>query len=99
ILYHFCHTVQEALIGKIKPHLRAVKVDVDELKKVFYFWFYYDDEVSSEDRALMESVVQCAHKWPDFSCMKEIEQLPRWQKTPNIGRFLYDRYPDSGFIL
>ena len=66
LLYRFQEIVRDALLGKITPHLRAVKIDVDELRKIFYFWFYYDGTVSERDRLVATSITRCANGWSDL---------------------------------
>ena len=40
--------MQNALLGVVTPELRAVSIDIDEEKKIFFINFYYQGEISEE---------------------------------------------------
>lgn len=88
---YFFRIVLEALAGKIKPHLRAVKGGVDEFRKIFYLLFFFDGELSDADRQTAIEISKCTNKWPEFTCKTEIERLDYPQTPPFFGRFIYFR--------
>lgn len=98
VIYLFFQVVHEALIGRIKPHLRAVKIDVNEFKKNFHFWFYYDEALSEEDRLISKAIVDYSRVWPNFSYVVEIERLDYPHKIPHIGRYIYRRHETDFFF-
>lgn len=54
-LYKLRLSVQRALLGNISPKLRAVCVHTE--KNEIYVYFYYDGEISDEDKELAQSAL------------------------------------------
>ena len=87
----FYESVVDALAGKVNQDLRVVKADVDEFKKKAFFWFYYDREVTEQDKLSAEVVA-------DLSCpmgyvkVLEVEHVACSDKIPTIGSYIYRRF-------
>jgi hypothetical protein len=88
----FLQNASRALIGKIPASLRAIEVLVDIVKKIFYFWFYFDGEISSDSRLLLHDITRFTSTWPDFACTTEVVALDRSEQIPSIGMPLFSRY-------
>jgi len=86
------YVMSQALVGRVPPHLRAVKVAVDEGKKIFYIWFYFDGNISERDRKTAYDAIGCTQWLPDFFCNEEIERLDYPQEIPHIGTYVYLRH-------
>jgi hypothetical protein len=43
-------STQRALLDQVEPNLRSVQLDWDDSKEVIYLYFYFDKEVTSENR-------------------------------------------------
>ncbi|MBI5346060.1 MAG: hypothetical protein HZB76_02835 [Chlamydiae bacterium] len=83
---------QNALLDTITPQLRAVTVDLDIEKTIFYMNFYYDGEVSDELIELWD----CAESEASadlglFFVESEIVRLDYPNKIPVKGKLAYLR--------
>lgn len=87
----FSEAVTAALVGKIFPELRAVKIDLNERKKQVYFWFYYANEISEEEQIQAYAVANLSLP-PDYAQNIELRQLDEERPIPSIGWFIYCRY-------
>ena len=84
---------QEGLLGKVTPHLRAVKVGIDQHKEIWYSWFYYDRGIKNEEKQLASEAL----RYYPFGYTKEeyLERLDHPAPIPHIGRYAYLRYEPS----
>jgi len=78
---------QKALLGKVTPQLRQLSVDLDESKKLLFFYFFYDGEISQLETALASRVsIEAQATFPDFQIEKRIVQLDHPEKIPSVGK-------------
>lgn len=88
--------MMRALLGKVRPNLRAGKEELDERNKIIYLWFYIDGTILPEDREILNEVVNEAKDvfGPTYSLNLSIERLDYPQKIPSIGTafFRQDEY-------
>lgn len=85
-------TLNRALWGRVSPQLR--KVNIAWNNKKGQLSFYYDGEISEEDRQLSESVrKEFLDYYPDYELQLEIIRLdlPHWLPQNDEGRELYRR--------
>ena len=89
-------SIQSALLGEITPELRAVTIDLDLGKEVFYAFFYYDGEVSEERIDLWDCVICEASADLGVPCFVEsrIERLDYPIKIPSGKYCAYLRKED-----
>jgi hypothetical protein len=88
--------VQSALLGEVTPALRAVFANVDEDQEIFYFYVYYDKEVSEKTIDLWECA--CTEASADLGpCFieREIERLDHPKAIPVRGYCAYLRKGDN----
>lgn len=50
--------VQQALLGKVTPNLRAVGLDLNQDKKEMHFYFNYDGEISENEYGLAAATIK-----------------------------------------
>jgi hypothetical protein len=86
--------LQDALLGKIRLNLRAVKADMDESKKVLYFWFYFHENISEEELFTVKQAIQETKELfnNQYAYEGHIERLDYPAKIPHIGMTFYKRY-------
>lgn len=84
---------QKALLDVVTPNLRAVIVDLDNHKNVFFIRFYYDGEVSEELIDLWQCAITEASAGldPDYDLDDGVERLDYPKKIPPRGRYAYSR--------
>ncbi len=87
----FFQSVSEALVGRISEHLRAVKVELDEYKKIAYFWFYFTGEVTADDKSFARSITDLSCP-ATFKCNSSLQQLDSPMPIPTIGCVIYRSY-------
>jgi hypothetical protein len=78
------------LIGEVSHLLRAVKIKWDE--KVIYLYFFYDGEISEEDRESAECIA--TEVISNFSKHTLEVNILRWdypKQIPNEGELVYKR--------
>ena len=86
--------MQQGLLGRVLPSLRAVKVVANEEKGTLRFCFYYDEEITEELKTLSEEAIAVAKKaFPEtFHSTEEIVFFPYPKKIPCVGgRGVYAR--------
>ncbi len=91
---YLSYAMQQALLGRVVPALRAVVVDVNEKKETLYFYFYYDEEVTEEMLLLSKEAIANAKKaFPDtFTSVEEIVFFPFPKRMPTVeGTRVYYR--------
>ena len=60
--------MQDALLGKVTPSLRAVSVGLNTNSKELHYYFEYDNPISDEDRNLADSAAQEASaSFPEYT--------------------------------
>ncbi len=85
--------MQIALLGAVKPALRAVIADVDVDTKTLYYFFFYDGEISDELMDLA-SVAGCeaSANLSEYFTYNTIERVDYPQKIPfTRGKYAYLR--------
>lgn len=84
---YLSYAMQQALLGRVVPALRAVAVNVNEEKETLYFYFYYDEEVTEELLVLSKEAITIAKKaFPKtFISMEEIVFSPFPKRIPSVG--------------
>lgn len=82
---------QYALLGNVRPNLRALKCDVDQIKHIVYFWFYFDGPISDEDKKITEHIAQTVTLFFGLQYRFElhIDRLDAPQDFPHAGRLVY----------
>lgn len=86
----------EALAGNVIQQLISVKVNIDFINKVAYYWFYYEDsyQLSSGEKIKITKVM--AESTPlGYESKAEISFLKSLEREPSIGWFVYRRYVDD----
>ena len=80
-----------ALQGEIKPNLRAIKVEIDEVRKKIDYWLYFEGEIEREEkRSIFDKLFKSA-SFGAFKRYAHIERLDFPEKIPSIGQYLYLR--------
>ncbi|MES2345803.1 MAG: hypothetical protein V4494_07700 [Chlamydiota bacterium] len=84
-------SLNRGLLGEVAPSLRAAKIKWDD--EMIYLYFYYDGEISEEDRESAECVA--TEVIADFSDYNKLDvNIIRWdypQTIPMIGETVYLR--------
>ncbi len=94
---HYRHSramldTQEALLGSVVPSLRSVTVNIDVERKILYFAFFYDGEVTDEFAQLAHNVCnKVGANFPAYVVDRKIERLDFPKKIPLSGRYAYFR--------
>lgn len=85
--------LQNALLGRIRPNLRAVKADIDEWKKILYFWFYFDGSMAPQDMEIAQQVMQETKVYfgSEYTIKDSIGSLDYPASPPTMGMFIYKR--------
>ncbi len=84
---YLSYAMQQGLLGRVIPSLRAVTVNVDEEKKVMHFYFYYDEIVNEELLRLSREAIHIAKKAfsEGFTVVEEIVFFPFPKRIPSVG--------------
>ena len=85
--------MQQALLGKVTPDLRAVAGDIDPVKKTGVCQFYYDQEISEESVKLATAATEEVRKGlPDYRIEIRLvrSEFPEKISIGN-GRYAYFR--------
>ncbi len=92
-IFYVKRNIQNALFEKVGTALRSVKIDVDEMRKIIYFWFYYDGEISQKDRLNSETVIEYLKNLfvKKFLVEGQIIRLDFPKEIPFIGLSVYQR--------
>ena len=91
--------LQEALIGRVAPHLRCVKADFDEWKKRLYFWFYYDGQLTERDEVNTKNIIQeVLFYFNGYNVEKTVVKLDYPIPIPSIGESIYYRKEEPSEI-
>lgn len=92
---HLSYAMQQGLLGRVVPSLRAVTVNVEEEINGMRFYFYYDEIVTEELRTLSKEAIDIAKKaFPEtFFSIEEIVFFPFPKRIPSVGGApVYHRY-------
>lgn len=86
-------STQKALLKVVTPELRAVVVDLDNNKNVFFIRFYYHEKVPDNLIDLWECAITEASAGldPHYTLDDGVERLDYPQKIPFRGRYAYLR--------
>lgn len=83
-------TMNRALWGEVSPPLRAVRVNWD--KDAVYLYFFYNGEISEEDRESAECVAtEFISSYPEYNLEVRILRLDYPARIPNEGELVYMR--------
>ena len=84
---------QRALLGIVSPELRAVVIDIDKEKKLYYIRFYHDGEASEKQIDLWECAMTEASADLGIKCIVDgfVIRLDYPEKIPLRGRYAYLR--------
>ena len=84
---YLSYAMQQALLGRVVPSLRAVAINVNEEKEILYFYFYYDEDVTEELLTLSkEAIAICKKVFPEtFTSIEEIVFFPFPKRIPSVG--------------
>ncbi len=83
-------SVLYALIGEVSPPLRAVRIKWDE--KIIHLFFYYDGEISEEDRESAENIAtEVIANFSEHVLEVNIQRLDYPKPIPEIGELAYSR--------
>lgn len=91
---YLSYTLQQGLLGRVTASLRAVLINANDQTKSLDFYFFYDEEITDELRALVQEAVKIGTSgFPDtYQSTLSIEFLPYPQIFPDVGvRFVYKR--------
>lgn len=84
--------IQDALLGKIEPYLRAVKADLNELKSEIYVWIYFDGVISQTTKNIILGIEkEIAFHFPNFLVKVFSVPLPYPLFIPSLGDWIYKR--------
>ena len=82
-----------ALLGKVRPNLRAVKGEINEMENRIYLWFYFNGEMSAEDTKIAtmvgETIVSIFGTNYSFESCSDRLDYPH--EIPSIGGYIYKR--------
>ena len=85
-------SVQRALLGMVTPSLRAVSATVDSIKNEVSYFFFYDGQITEEQRDLASCVInESSADFFDYMVNSHIIRLDYPQKIPFQGRVAYLR--------
>ena len=86
-------SMQKALLHIVTPELRAVIIDLDNNKNVFFVRFYYDGIVNDTILDLWRSSIKKANAELhfDFTLDSNVERLDFPQEIPFRGRCVFLR--------
>ena len=84
---------QYALLGNVRPNLRAVKTGASLNCGMIYLWFYFDGVISDEDRKIAEIIGNkvISSLGPEFHLELNIDRLDAPEPIPSIGDYAYER--------
>lgn len=78
------------LIGEVSPLLRAVRMKWDE--KTVFLYFFYDGEISEEDRESAECIAtEVIANFSEHMLEVQILRLDYPSRIPNEGELVYKR--------
>ena len=85
--------MQSALLREVTPELRAVVINLDKDKLIFYAQFYYDGEVSEQRIDLWDCAIAeaSADLGPDCFVDSQVKRLNYPEKIPSGGYCAYLR--------
>lgn len=83
--------MQNALIGEINPNLRAVIVDIDKQRKLYYMRFYVDGSSSKQQIEDISCIMTEASAALTFNVNEDFERLDYPRDIPERGRLAYLR--------
>lgn len=83
---YLSYVMQQALLGRIVPALRAVVININEEKETMYFYFYYDEEVTEDLLFLSKEAIAIAKKAfsETFISIEEIVFFPFPKRMPSV---------------
>lgn len=83
-------SMQRALLCEVAPTLRAASIDWDDA--TIHLYFYYDGEVSDEDRDSAECVAtEVIASYPEYELDVHINRCDFPQQIPDIGERAFRR--------
>ncbi len=90
-------SIQSALLGIIDEAIRAVVIDINIKKNVFYIRFYYDGPISDDLYELCDCAITEASCYigMGFETDGGIERLDYPQKIPSYGHYAYLRKEET----
>ncbi|MBS0653813.1 MAG: hypothetical protein JSR39_09875 [Verrucomicrobia bacterium] len=96
-LHIFCLDMQEALLGKVSPALRRVRVSIDPDHKKLISHFYYDGEISDVDLYLAKAAIHDSIiSFPDYVMESQILRIDYPNEIPADGcRAVYWRWENK----
>lgn len=87
--------LQRALLGRIHPSLRAVKVDVDDCSQSVVLWIYINGPVMRRDKEMAETLEMWASRGTDYVFDVHVERLDQPTTIPHVGTYAYLRYEND----
>lgn len=93
-LAHVFCSIQRALLGMVTPNLRAVYLVVEK-ESCFNLIFYYDKELSEEERelsSLVDTEFIADFPSPSYTTSCTIKIIPYPNPLPKMGFCVYQRY-------
>ncbi len=89
--------MQQALLGKVTPSLRAVKVNLDDATHTLECSFFYDGKITDElyDLASQTAITGAAPFAPNYTLKLNVEQLDFPNKIQRVGRWVYKRREEN----
>jgi hypothetical protein len=88
---------QSALLREVTPELRAVFINMDEEQEIFYFYIYYDGEISEKRTGLWEcAITEASADLGHCFIEKRVERLDYPEKITMQEYCAYLRKESSG---
>jgi len=87
--------LSRALLGRVRPSLRAIKIDADDCSQTVSLWLYIDGKITKHDRETAETIEMWLSQWTDYSLEMRMTQLDYPQKIPHVGTYAYLRHEEN----
>ncbi|MCE5294367.1 MAG: hypothetical protein LLF94_07105 [Chlamydiales bacterium] len=83
-----------AILGKIRPNLRYIWIELNDLKRTAYYSFYFDGSITDYDKSIAFGIIETV-QWlfcPGiFTAKASIEQIDYPERLPWLGYPIYLR--------